>query len=224
MQYLSIIVPTFNEALSIENTLIRLTPFVEEGHELIIVDGGSEDETVPICKRYTDKVFVANKGRSSQMNLGANKSSNDILVFLHADTLLPDNAVYLITNSLSKANQWGHFRVCLNGKKPILRVIEFFMNTRSCITGIVTGDQTIFIRKHLFDKIGGYKDIPLMEDIEISKSLNKYSKPICLKSYVISSSRRWETNGYFKTIFLMWKLRLFYFFGVSADKLVKFYY
>ena len=225
MQTISIIIPTFNESHSIKNTLNSLMPLVQEGHELIIVDGGSNDDTVSICKHYTDNVFIAPKGRSSQMNSGAKKASKDTLVFLHADTILPTHAGSLITNALSQSNnKWGHFQVRFNGSRPILRVIEFLMNTRSCITGIVTGDQTIFIRKTLFEKINGYRDIPLMEDIEISKSLKKYSKPICMKTSVLTSSRRWETNGYIKTIVLMWKLRLFYFFGVPADKLVKLYY
>lgn len=200
-------------------------PLIKEGHEIIIVDGGSSDKTISICKNYTDNIFVATKGRSYQMNYGAAKASNGILIFLHADTILPENPTRLITNSFcASKKEWGHFKVRLSGDKLILRIIEFFMNSRSCITGIVTGDQTIFIRKTLFDRINGFKNIPLMEDIEISKSLKKHSKPICIKSSVITSSRRWETNGYLKTIVLMWKLRLLYFFGVSADKLVKRYY
>lgn len=225
MQYLSIIIPVFNESLTIKSTLINLIPLIKEGHELIIIDGGSDDDTVDICNHYTTNVFVSNKGRAAQMNCGAAKASNDMLVFLHADTILPENSAYLITNSFCTSNkEWGHFKARLNGDKFILRIIEFFMNSRSCITGIVTGDQAIFIRKTLFDRINGFKNIPLMEDIEISKSLKKYSKPICIKSSVITSSRRWETNGYLKTIVLMWKLRLLYFFGVPANKLVKLYY
>lgn len=200
-------------------------PLTQQGHELIIVDGGSNDDTVSISKNFTDNVFETDKGRAHQMNFGASKASHDTLVFLHADTILPSDAVDKITNALSHtSNKWGHFKVKLTGESFILRVIEFLMNTRSCATGIVTGDQTIFIRKTLFNIINGYKNIPLMEDIEISKSLKKYSKPICMNSFVISSSRRWEENGYLKTIVLMWKLRLLYFFGVPAKKLVKHYY
>lgn len=225
MQQLSIIIPTYNESQSIENTLISLMHLIEAGHEVIIVDGGSEDDTVSICKKYTGNVLLASKGRANQMNCGAQKASKDILVFLHADTILPDNAAYQIINALSLSNsKWGHFKVKLNGENRLLRIIEFLMNTRSCFTGIVTGDQTMFIRRTLFEIIHGYKNIPLMEDVEISKSLKKYSMPICMKSSVISSSRRWETKGYLRTIFLMWKLRLLYFLGVSAKKLVKLYY
>jgi len=225
MQYISIIIPTYNEALSIKTILTSLSPLIQDGHEVIIVDGGSEDETISLCKHYTDKVFVAKKGRSFQMNFGAKQAANEILVFLHADTVLPSNAVFLITNALSSSSkQWGHFKVKLKGEKFILRIIEFFMNKRSCLTGIVTGDQTIFISKKLFVLVNGYKSIPLMEDIELSKTLKKYSTPICIDSKVISSSRRWEANGYLRTIFLMWKLRLLYFFGVPANKLVNYYY
>lgn len=200
-------------------------PLVTEGHEIIIVDGGSEDDSVSICKDYTDNVYVTNKGRATQMNFGAKQAANDILVFLHADTTLPDNAATLITQALTNCKKnWGHFKVRLNGDHFVLRIVEFFMNKRSCLTGIVTGDQTIFIHKYLFESVNGYQNIPLMEDIELSKSLKKYSQPICMQSSVISSSRRWEANGYLNTIILMWKLRLLYFIGIPASQLVKRYY
>jgi len=225
MQYFSIIIPTINESLSIEHSLQKLIPLIKEGHEIIVVDGGSEDETISICKTYTDKVFISKKGRALQMNLGALHATNNILVFLHADTLLPNNVTPLILNALNKSDsQWGRFNVKFNNKNFIMSVIALLMNIRSCVTGIVTGDQTLFVKKELFNKINGYKEIPLMEDIELSKSLKKYSKPICLSASVISSSRRWETNGYLRTILLMWKLRFLYFFGVSANRLVRQYY
>ncbi len=223
MPKLSIIIPTLNEAASIKNTLSELYTLKDNGHEIIIVDGGSTDQTLSICKQYTDKVFNSGKGRAKQMNLGAKHASNDILVFLHADTLLPEQARQLICTALSN-KQWGYFSIKLSGSHVVLRLIEFFMNIRSCLSGIATGDQAIFVYRESFNSINGFKEIPLMEDIEISKSLKKISRPACVPVPVISSSRRWETQGYIRTILLMWRLRLLYFFGTPASQLVKQYY
>ncbi|MBN4080064.1 TIGR04283 family arsenosugar biosynthesis glycosyltransferase [Beggiatoa alba] len=225
MASLSIIIPTLNEAASIYKTLSRLRVLKSKGHEIIIVDGGSTDKTLSICKQFTDKIFVSEKGRAMQMNLGAKLARNDILVFLHADTLLPDNVDMLISQALKHSRkQWGRFNIKLSGAQLVLRVIEVLINIRSFLSGIATGDQTIFVTKGLFKRINGFREIPLMEDIELSKSLKRYSRPLCLNAAVITSSRRWETNGYFKTILLMWKLRLLYFLGVSPKQLVKLYY
>ncbi len=223
MPQLSIIIPTLNEAASIKNTLSALYALKDNGHEIIIVDGGSTDQTLSICKQYTDKVFNSGKGRAKQMNLGAKHASNDILVFLHADTILPDQAGLLVCTALNNKN-WGRFNIKLTGTHVVLRLIEFFMNIRSCLSGIATGDQAIFVYRKTFNSINGFKEIPLMEDIELSKSLKKISRPACVGVPVISSSRRWETQGYIRTILLMWRLRLLYFFGVPASQLVKQYY
>lgn len=227
MQLVSIIIPALNEANNIENTLANIEKMVQQGHECIVVDGGSTDDTLSICSQYNVTCLKSEKGRAVQMNYGAAHAKNNILVFLHADTLLPYNAIAIINKCISAKHSkylWGRFNVKFTGQRFILRIIEFFMNLRSCITGIATGDQVVFIEKELFEKVNGFKQIPLMEDIEISKALKKYSRPICIKNKVITSSRRWELNGYWKTITLMWKIRLLYFFGVPADKLVKMYY
>ncbi len=223
MPSLSIIIPTLNEAATIHKILSGLTSLIAKGHEVIIVDGGSSDQTLSIGKQYTDKVFSTAKGRAKQMNFGAKQASNDILVFLHADTLLPPNAEQLITQAL-EYKCWGRFNIKLAGRHVFLRLIEFFMNIRSCLSGIATGDQAIFVYRESFNLIYGFKNIPLMEDIALSKSLKKISRPACVRTPVISSSRRWETQGYIKTILLMWRLRLLYFFGVPASQLVKQYY
>ncbi len=225
MPLVSIIVPVLNESASIEKTLTYLKPALQHGHELIIVDGGSSDDTLEKCKQYTDRIFSSPKGRAMQMNLGANRASNNILVFLHADTQVPQNFTECIVNSLmSKQYYWGFFKVKLSGKHLVLKLISYFMNLRSCLSGIATGDQAIFISKTLFETINGFKEIPLMEDIELSRLLKKHSRPCCINSCVTTSSRKWENEGVLKTVYLMWKIRLLYFFGMSSDKLVKIYY
>jgi len=156
------------------------------------------------------------------MNMGAKQASNNILVFLHADTLVPVEFEQLILVALQN-KQWGFFKIKLSGTHIFLRVIEFFMNLRSRLSGIATGDQVIFTYKKSFELIHGFKDIPLMEDIALSKNLKKLSCPACVSKPVISSSRRWEIHGYLQTILLMWFLRLLYFLGVPPSRLVKLY-
>lgn len=192
--------------------------------EIIVVDGGSSDATVELARPLCDVIEVAKKGRARQMNAGANKARGRILLFLHADTLLPDNAISLIEESLRENTRvWGRFDVCLSGHRKGLRVIEYCMNSRSRWTGIATGDQAIFVCAKTFFQLGGYPDIALMEDISLSKALKKISFPVCLKEHVITSSRRWESFGICRTIFLMWKLRLAYYLGVSPEKLATYY-
>jgi len=225
MLSVSIIIPVLNEEDTIRHTLEQLKKIINDNCEIIIVDGGSNDQTLTIAAQYTNHCYTVEKGRATQMNHGATHANNDVLLFLHADTLLPVNFYNQLNSALqSSKHQWGRFNIRLSGLSPLLRMIEWFMNVRSRMTSIATGDQAIFVQKSLFKLVGGFKKIPLMEDIELSKSLRKHSKPVCLKTQVVSSSRRWEDNGYLKTITLMWKLRLLYFFGVSADKLVKLYY
>ena len=217
---ISIIIPVLNEVENISGLLRSLQTYREKGHELIVVDGGSEDETVEIASPLADKTIQTVAGRSSQMNAGAYAATGDILWFLHADCRVPENSDELIINALAKrASSWGRFDVRLSGNKLSLRMVEKMMNLRSRLTGIATGDQAIFINRPLFEKVGGFPDQLLMEDIEISKKLKAYQSPVSLRDKLMTSSRRWEQNGVAKTIFLMWLLRAAYFFGVPADKL-----
>jgi rSAM/selenodomain-associated transferase 2 len=153
------------------------------------------------------------------MNSGAAVARGDIFLFLHCDTFLPDNALQMVVGNYQRNNYWGRFDVRLSGNKFVFRLIERLMNLRSRLTSIATGDQAIFIAGNLFNRIGGFPEIALMEDISVCRLLRKLSSPVCLKQKVITSSRRWESNGVVATILLMWKLRLYYFLGVSADKL-----
>jgi rSAM/selenodomain-associated transferase 2 len=222
---LSIIVPVLNEAPVIAQTLRALQPLREAGHEVIVVDGGSHDDTVPRSEPYVDKIIQGPRGRSRQMNAGAKLANHETLLFLHGDTFLPERADRLIIEGMNrKGNGWGRFDVRLSGKHLLFRVIETLMNWRSRISRIATGDQAIFVKRDLFEAIGGFPEMELMEDIALSKILKKYGRPLCLSQRVLTSSRRWEEKGFFRTILLMWFLRLAYFFKVNPTRLARLYY
>lgn len=217
---ISIIIPTLNESGHIESTLTCLEALRQQGHEVIVVDGGSRDETVELARRRADKVIQTTPGRAQQMNVGASHATGNILWFIHADTQVSGHSAQQILKVLgNKHNHWGRFDIQLSGKHLLLRVVERMMNFRSCITGIATGDQGIFVRRDTFTAIGGFRPIPLMEDVEISRRLKKWSRPCCIHDTITTSSRRWEENGVLRTILLMWRLRLAYTFGVSPEKL-----
>ena len=220
---ISIIVPVLNEENNLSEALVQLQSLREQGHEVIVVDGGSIDNTLTIAQEGADTVIVSTAGRAIQMNSGAAVASGDVLLFLHADTVLPENASQLIFSYHHAENFWGRFDIRLSSNKIIYRLIERLVNLRSWLTAIATGDQAIFVQRDLFNQIGGFPEIALMEDVAISGSLKKISPPVCLKQKVITSSRRWENNGVVTTVMLMWKLRLYYFFGVSPERLSRLY-
>lgn len=222
---ISIIIPVLNEASVIVQTLSPLQPLRQKGHEVIVVDGGSDDDTMFLSKPLADEVIQSPRGRSRQMNTGATLARGDILLFLHADTFLPDHSERLIVEGMKgRRRSWGRFDVKLSGKHPLLRIIEFLMNWRSRLSHIATGDQAIFVKREIFETIGGFPEIDLMEDITLTKILKRYGRPICLWQRVLTSSRRWETKGIFRTILLMWFLRLAYFYKVDPKRLINLYY
>ena len=218
----SIIIPTLNEEKTIEGCLSALQPLRKEA-EIIVVDGGSIDNTRILASSWADKVIISALGRAKQMNTGAGDATGEVLIFLHADTRLPENALQLIQQKISRARQWGRFDVHLSGSPFMLKVIARMMNWRSRLTGIATGDQVIFVTRTAFEQAGRYPEISLMEDIALCKTLKKISPPICLQAKAISSGRRWEYNGIYKTILLMWSLRLRYFFGADPHTLAFLY-
>jgi len=217
---LSIIVPCLNEADGIAATLVALAPMRARGAEVIVVDGGSRDATVARAGPLADAVISAPRGRASQMNAGAAHARGEILLFLHADTLLPGAADALIVDGLQRSRRgWGRFDVAIAGHNPLLRVVATLMNVRSRVTGIATGDQAIFVTRSLFTAAGGYPDIPLMEDVALSGRLKNFGPPLCLRHRLTTSGRRWEKNGVLRTILLMWRLRLAYRLGADPRKL-----
>lgn len=218
----SIIIPVLNEEVSIKILLNQLQLYRNLGHEVIVVDGGSKDKTVSISESLADIVIQSPPGRAIQMNAGAAQANNNILWFLHADTLLPENAIEKIESALSM-NEWGRFNIKLSGTNILFRIIEVMINIRSCLSGIATGDQGIFVKRNTFNAIGGYSELPLMEDVDLSKKLKAFSRSVCLKEKLTTSSRRWEKYGIFTTVLLMWKLRLLFWLGVSAERLAQQY-
>lgn len=216
---LSIVMPVLNEAAVVGRTLGALAPLRARGHEVIVVDGGSEDATLGIAALLADRVLAAPRGRAAQMNAGAAAAKGDVLLFLHADTVLPVDADEVVLQA-ARAHAWGRFDVDIEGASPLLAVIGFFMNLRSRLTGVATGDQAIFVRRTDFP---GFPEIALMEDIAFSKSMRRRSPPACLRARARTSGRRWERRGVLRTIVLMWRLRLAYFLGARPEDLARRY-
>ena len=216
---LSVIVPALDEAAGIGATLASLASLRARGHEVIVADGGSADATREIATPLADQVIVAPRGRARQMNAGAAAASGDALLFLHADTRLPADADRLVLDSL-RENPWGRFDVAIEGRSTMLPLIACLMNLRSSLSGIATGDQAIFVRRDAFP---GFPEIALMEDVAFSKAMKRRSPPACLRQKVVTSGRRWEERGPWRTMLLMWRLRLEYFLGVAPDELARRY-
>jgi len=217
---ISIIIPVLNEAGCISQTLSALQALRTAGHEVVVVDGGSEDDTIALCQPLSDHVIKAPRGRSRQMNVGAQAATGEIFLFLHADTFLPQDGDRLILDGLRQHDRsWGRFDVRLSGTQLFLRIVECLMNWRSRLTGIATGDQGIFVKRKLFEAVGGFPDIDLMEDVALSRILKRLGPPLCLRERVLTSSRRWDKNGILRTVFLMWRLRIYYALGSSPKRL-----
>jgi len=221
---LSIIIPAFNEAEGIAATLDSLQPLRKRGVEVIVVDGGSSDDTVGLARDRADQVFVSPPGRARQMNAGAAAARGEILCFLHADSRLPEGADGLIVEGLARSRRsWGRFDVVIAGTHPMLRVIGWMMNRRSRLTGIATGDQGLFLTRSLFEAAGRFPEIALMEDIAFTRQLKRYGPPLCIAHRLTTSGRRWEKHGLWRTVLLMWRLRLAYWLGTDPDRLAERY-
>jgi rSAM/selenodomain-associated transferase 2 len=216
---LSIVIPVLDEAAVLPGTLRSLAPLRARGHEVIVADGGSADGSAALAAPLADAVLAAPRGRARQMNAGAARATGEALVFLHADTRLPEGADTAIAGALAQRG-WGRFDARIEGRSPLLAVIGWSMNWRSRLTGIATGDQAIFVRRSRF---AGFPEIALMEDVAFSVAMKRAGRPACLRACVLTSGRRWEARGVLRTLLLMWRLRLAYALGAHPDDLARRY-
>jgi rSAM/selenodomain-associated transferase 2 len=220
---LSIIMPVLDEAAEIEAALRALAQFRARGADVIVVDGGSSDNTAALARPFATQILTAPRGRAEQMNAGAAAAKGDVLLFLHADTRLPPDADRLILDGLARARRaWGRFDIRFD-HGGLLWLIALTMNWRSRLTGICTGDQTLFVTRAAFSSVAGFPAIALMEDVALTARLKRVSRPLCLHARVTTSSRRWRRHGILHTILLMWRLRLAYFFGTDPARLARQY-
>ena len=219
---LAIVVPMVDEAATLPALLVHLAGWRARGCEVVLVDGGSRDDSVEMARAAGFRVLIAERGRARQMNAGAQACGGALLLFLHADTRLPEAADAMVRAALA-VQAWGRFDVHIDGRPRMLRVVAALMNLRSRLSGIATGDQAIFVRRDVFEAVGGFPDQPLMEDIELSCRLLRVSRPACLRARVRTSGRRWEQRGVWRTIALMWRLRWAYWRGVPAERLAEAY-
>ncbi len=216
------IVPVFNEAQLLPEKLSSLRALNSD--ELIFIDGGSTDGTQQLLEASGVTWFTGVRGRAAQMNVGAGKCKSDIILFIHIDTEIDESNISAIKSVMKQQGLvGGRFDIRLSGHHPAYRMISWFMNIRSRWSKISTGDQALFVRRAVFEQMGGFADLPLMEDVEFSKRLKREGDIACLRETVITSSRRWQQHGIIRTVLLMWKLRFLYWLGTPADKLAAMY-
>jgi rSAM/selenodomain-associated transferase 2 len=222
-QRLSVIIPVLNEAGLIPDCIPSWKDLERQGAEVLLVDGGSDDHTVALLNQAELSVITAPRGRGFQLRSGAQQASGGILLFLHVDTRLPAGALEIIRRSLQDKRCWGRFDVRIDSPRPLLALVSWAMNLRSRLTGIATGDQAMVMTRRAYEQAGGFAELPLMEDIDLSARLKRLAPPVCLRPPVSTSARRWERHGVGRTIVLMWALRLAYWLGLPATILSRFY-
>lgn len=228
-----VVIPVLNETSRLDACLQALTR-TPAFHEIIVVDGGSEDDMRQVFGRVLQacghtaprvvRLLQAPRGRALQMNAGAVQARSDVLLFLHADTLLPEAAAERVRAAIKGGELWGRFDVRIGANHFLFRIIERFMNLRSMISGIATGDQAIFVRRDVFNMLAGYPPVALMEDVEFCRRLKWVGRPARIRDVVTTSARRWQRNGIIRTIILMWSLRFLYWLGVSPERLARVYH
>jgi rSAM/selenodomain-associated transferase 2 len=222
MGRLTIVIPVLDEAPIITAALEALAPLRARGVEIIVVDGGSSDGTGALAYPFADRVIASPRNRGAALNAGAALGSGDVFLFLHADTTLPDDADRLIAGALLRRAfecAWGRFDLRIAGRHPLLALVARMINWRSRLTSIASGDQAIFVADKAFWSVGGFPDLPLMEDIALSRKLKRLSRPCCIAAPAVTSGRRWDYHGVLRTILLMWRLRLAYYLGAEPGQL-----
>lgn len=228
---ISFIIPVLNEEKLIKHLLQQFEVVLQSAdkplYEVILVDGGSQDSTLALASNYSFlKIVNSPPGRAKQLNQGAMQAQGELLCFVHADSGLELRFFAELEKALKQQEGkpfWGRFNIKLSSHRFAFRIIELFINNRSRLSGIATGDQAMFVHRSLFERVGGFPDIPLMEDVDLSKKLNKICQPLCLTHQITTSSRRWEENGIVKTVLLMWWLRFAFFVGISPQRLALLY-
>tara|TARA_R100001244_G_scaffold23821_1_gene24416 strand:- start:20595 stop:21287 length:693 start_codon:yes stop_codon:yes gene_type:complete len=221
---LSVIIPARDEAHALPLLLADLAHLREAGAELIVVDGGSRDATRELAAPLVDRLIQVEAGRARQMNAGAALARGDYLWFVHADTRIGAGSIQRLQDVLVERPVWGRFDVRLSGRSLSLRLIGMMISVRSRLSGVASGDQGIFVARETFEALGGYADMPLMEDLQLSRRLKALARPYCLRPPLSTSSRRWERHGVWRTVLLMWRLRLAYYCGASPDQLARQYH
>lgn len=220
MKRLSVIVPTLDEAEHIARSLQSLAMARRRGAEVIVVDASSSDATTAAAAPYADVVLRAPRGRATQLNAGARAAHGDTFFFMHADSAAPEDVDLILAGALAdRSIAWGRFDVRIESRRRVLAIVAAMMNVRSRISGIATGDQGIFVTRALFERVGGFPALPLMEDIALSRTLKRMTAPVCLREKIVTSGRRWERRGVARTIWLMWRLRLAYYLGADPADL-----
>ncbi|MGD2112239.1 MAG: TIGR04283 family arsenosugar biosynthesis glycosyltransferase [Gammaproteobacteria bacterium] len=221
---ISVVVPVLNETGTLAPSLQCLQALRGRGHEVIVVDGGSSDDSMQEAAPLADRVLQVASGRARQMHAGALAAGGNVLWFLHADTLAPADADHQIQDALADGQgSWGWFDVRLAESRGLLACVAWLMNRRARLTGIATGDQGIFVQRTAYEQAGGFPRIPLMEDIALCRRLKRLARPVRIAAPLHGSARRWEKHGVVRTILTMWSLRLGYFLGVNPRYLARFY-
>jgi len=220
---LSVVIPVRNEAQALPGLLDDLADLRATGAELILVDGGSSDGTCELALGRVDQLLRTAPGRALQMNAGAAVARGEYLWFVHADTRVSVESLESLQGALKERPLWGRFDVRLSGPGLALQVIGAMISLRSRLSGVASGDQGIFVARQHFEAMGGYAQMPLMEDLQLCRRLKALARPRCLRPPLSTSSRRWEQHGIWRTVVLMWCLRLAYYCGASPEKLARQY-
>lgn len=223
MTTVTVIIPVLNEATLLRQRIEHLKA-LHQTYDVTFCDGGSDDDTCSVLQRHGLHYCTSSRGRAEQMNTAAALSKSDILLFIHVDTEISSSDIALVKQVMQDEKiVGGRFDIRLSGNRPIFHIIAFMINLRSRITKISTGDQCQFVRRDVFERMGGFPRQPLMEDIAFSKRLKSYGRIACLRRKVTTSSRRWQKHGVVRTVLLMWKLRFLYWLGVAPEKLAEMY-